>query len=218
MDQLELKVTRREVLGKKVRFLRRQGITPVHVFGHGIESETLQCKTAELRPVLAEAGATGLINLKLGSERKARNVITREIQREPRSGALLHVDFYQVRMEDKVRMEVPIVIIGEAPALKLKENMLTHELNTVTVECLPGNIPNHIEMDVSSLEEAEQALRVGDIKLGEGVVVLNDPEQMIVKISSRPVERVEEVAEVVAEEEGAVAAEAAEAPEGEAKE
>jgi len=215
MDQLELKVTRREVLGKKVRFLRRQGITPVHVFGHGIESETLQCSTAELKPVLTEAGATGLISLKLGSEKKARNVITREIQREPRSGALLHVDFYQVRMEDKVRMEVPIVIVGEAPALKLKENMLAHELNTATVECLPGNIPNHIEIDVSSMEEAEQAIRVEDIKLDEGIVILNDPEQMIVKISTRPVEK---VAEVVAEEEGAVTAEAAEAPEGEAKE
>ena len=213
MDQLELKVTRREVLGKKVRFLRRQGITPVHVFGHGIESETLQCQTAELKPVLAGAGATGLINLKLGSERKARNVITREIQREPCSGALLHVDFYQVRMEDKVRMEVPIVIVGEAPALRLKENMLTHELNTVTVECLPGNIPNHIEVDVSSLEEAEQALRVGDIKLGEGVTILNDPEQMIVKISTRPAERVEEVVGVVAEEEEAAATDETEAKE-----
>jgi len=111
-------------------------------------------------------------------------------------------------------MEVPIVLVGEAPALKLKENMLAHELNTVTVECLPGDIPTHVEVDISSLEEVEQALRVGDIELGEEVTVLNEPEVMLAKISSRPVEKIEE--EVVAEEEEGEVAEAeaaAEAPE-----
>jgi large subunit ribosomal protein L25 len=218
MDQLELHVDRREILGKKVRFLRRQGITPVHVFGHGIESEALQCETAKLRPVLAEAGGTRLINLKVGRERIPRNVVVREIQREPRTGGLLHVDFYQVRMEEAVRVDVPIVFVGEAPALRLKENTLAHELTSLTVECLPAKIPANIEVDISSLEEADQAIRVGDIKLDEEVTVLNEPELMVARISARPVEveEVEEVEEEVVAEEEALAAEAkAEAPEAE---
>ena len=97
MDQIELNVTKREILGKKVRFLRRQGITPVHLFGHGIESQALQCDTARLQQVLAEAGKTKLINFKIDGEKKARSVIVREVEIElPRRG-LVHVDFYQVR-------------------------------------------------------------------------------------------------------------------------
>lgn len=216
MDEIELTVNKREIMGKKVRFLRRQGITPLHLFGSDVESAALQCETVELRSVLAEAGRTRLINLRLDKERKSRPVVVREVQREPRTGGLLHVDFYQVKMAELVRVEVPIVLVGEAPALKLKENMLAHELNTLTVECLPANMPASIELDVSSLTEAEQAIRVRDVELDKEVTVLNDPEVMLVKISSRPVEieEVEEVVEeVVAEEEG-VAAEAAEAPEG----
>lgn len=212
MDQIELTVNKREIMGKKVRFLRRQGITPIHLFGSDVKSAALQCETVELRSVLAEAGRTRLINLRLDNERKARPVVVREVQREPRTSELLHVDFYQVKMAELVRVEVPIVLVGEAPALKLKENMLAHELNTMTVECLPANMPASIELDISSLTEVEQAIRVRDVELDKEVTVLNDPEVMLVKISSRPVV-VEEVERVVAEEE-AVAAEAPEAPEG----
>ena len=81
MDQIELKVNKREVLGKKVRFLRRKGITPVHLFGHGIDSEALQCDTDTLKSVLAEAGHTGLINLKLDGEKKPRTAVARPCSR-----------------------------------------------------------------------------------------------------------------------------------------
>ena len=95
MDQIELEVTNREILGKKVRFLRRQGITPLHLFGHGIESLALQCDAARLKRVLAEAGRTRLISLKIGSEKEPRNVVVREVQIEPRTGESLHVDLYR---------------------------------------------------------------------------------------------------------------------------
>jgi len=204
MDQIELEITKREVLGKKVRFLRRQGITPVHLFGHGIESMALQCDTAKLHQVLTEAGKAKVISLKLDNEKRPRSVLVREVQVDSLKGGLLHVDFYQVKMAEEVKVEVPITLVGEAPALKLRANMLMQELDTLTVECLPAKIPASVELDISSLTEAEQMVRVKDIDLEKGVTVLNDPEQVVVKISSRPVE-------VVAERE--VTEEAVEAPE-----
>ncbi|MFB0556421.1 MAG: 50S ribosomal protein L25 [Dehalococcoidia bacterium] len=204
MDQIELEITKREVLGKKVRFLRRQGITPVHLFGHGIESMALQCDTAKLQQVLTEAGEAKVISLKLDNEKRPRSVLVREVQVDSLKGGLLHVDFYQVKMTEEVKVEVPITLVGEAPALKLRANMLMQELDTLTVECLPAKIPASVELDISSLTEAEQMVRVKDIELEKGVTILNDRELVVVKVSSRPVE-------VVAERE--VTEEAVEAPE-----
>ncbi|MFC1992406.1 50S ribosomal protein L25 [Chloroflexota bacterium] len=212
MEQIELQASNRETLGKKVRFLRRQGLTPVHLFGHGIQSEALQCDTVQLQQVLAQAGKTRLIGLKLDKAKKLRNVIVREIQTEPRTGNLVHVDFYQVKMAQKIKMEVPIILVGEAPALKLRENMLMQELNSLTVECLPDQIPNSVELDISYLAEADQVIRVKDIALDKEIAVLNDPDHMIVKISVQPVEKVEEVEEEVEVEEE-ITEEVAEAPE-----
>ena len=213
MDKVDLKVASREILGKKVKHLRRQGITPVHVFGHGIESLALQCDTRELERVLSQAGQTRLINLKLGKEKKPRIVVVREFDRDWRKGGLVHVDFYQVKMEEKIRLEVPVVLLGEAPALKSKTNMLDHELGTFTVECLPAQIPDSIEVDISTLTELDQAIRVKDITLDKDITVLNNPDLVVAKISFRPVEKVEEKpAEEVLEAEAEAAEEAAEAP------
>ena len=212
MDKIALKVANREILGKKVKHLRRQGITPVHLFGHGIESLALQCNNVELERVLAQAGQTGLISLKLGREKEPRNVVVREFVRDWRRGQLLHVDFYQVKMEEKIKLEVPVLLVGEAPALKSKDNMLEHELEALTVECLPSKIPGNLEVDISSFTEPGQAIRVKDIVIDKDVTILNDPELVVVKISFRPVEKVEEeVVEVV--EEAAEAVEEVEAPE-----
>lgn len=217
MDKIELKVANRKILGKKVKHLRRQGITPVHVFGHGIESLALQCDARELERVLSQAGQTRLINLKLAKEKKPRTVVVREFDRDWRKGELVHVDFYQVKMEEKIRVEVPVVLLGEAPALKSKTNMLDHELGTFTVECLPARIPSSIEVDISSLAELDQAIRVKDITLDKDITVLNNPDLVVAKISLRPVEKVEEkvveeVVEAEAKAEVAEGEEEAEAP------
>jgi len=213
MEQIELLTTARETLGKKVRFLRRQGITPVHLFGHDVKSLALQCDTVQLHRVLAQAGRTRLVSLQLDKGKKPRNVLIREIQREPCTGELLHIDFYQVKTTEKTKVEVPIVLVGEAPALKSKENMLMQELNSLTVECLPTEIPASIEVDVSSLTEVDQAIRVKDIALGEEVAVLNDPELVMVKTSFRHIEKEEAVAEEEVE-----VPEAAPPPEGKVEE
>jgi len=212
MDKIELKVSKREILGKKVKHLRRQGITPVHLFGHSIESLALQCNTSELERVLRQARQTKLIALKLAKEKKPRTAVVREFDRDWRRGELIHVDFYQVKMEEKIKLEVPVILIGEAPALKSKNNILEHELQTLTIECLPAKIPTNVEVDISSLTEVDQTIRVKDVSLDKDITVLNNPELVVVKIGLRPVERVEEklVEEVV---EAEAAEEAVEAPE-----
>jgi len=212
MKQIELEAAHREILGKKVRHLRRQDITPVHLFGRNVESMALQCDTAVLQRVLVQAGKTGLISLKLDTAKKPRNVLVREVQRDPPTGRLLHVDFYQVKITEKIKVDVPIVLVGEAPALKLKDNMLIQELDSLSIECFPDKIPASIKLDISSLTEAEQAIRVRDITLDEEVTISHDdPGLIVAKISAARIEKVEE--EVVAE-----VAEAAPPPEGESTE
>jgi len=213
---LRLKATHREVTGKKSRFLRRQGITPAHIYGHDIKSLTLQCDTAELQHLIAQAGKTRLLDLEIDGE-KPRSVFVREIQQDAITRQLLHVDFYQVKRTEKIAVDVPIVFVSEAPAMKGKGRLLVHGITSLNIECLPGNVPPQIEVDLSPLQEVEQAIHVKDIVLGPDITVNADPELLVVKVSEVVVkEVVEEVAPAVEEEvvaEAEVAAEAeAEAP------
>ena len=210
MEDLKLKATHRMVLGKKARFLRRQGITPTHLYGHNVKSAALQCDTSELQNLLAHAGKTRLVNLEVDGE-KAKIIFVREIQRDVITRELLHVDFYQVKRTEKIAFDVPIVLVGEAPALKFKGRMLVHGINSLSVECLPANVPPQIDIDITQLEEVEQAINVKDIVLDPEITVHADPEQLVVKISEVMVREVEEVPEVAGEAEaGAEGAAAAE--------
>jgi len=216
---LRLKATHRMVLGKKTRFLRRQRITPAHLYGRGVSSVALQCDTDELVNLVAHAGKTRLINLEVDGE-KPKSVFVREIQRDVITRELLHIDFYQVKRTEKIAVDVPIVLVGEAPALKFKGRMLVHGINSLSVECLPTNVPPQIDIDITQLEEVEQAIHVKDIVLDPEITVHADPEQLVVKISKVMVkEEVEEVPEVeeeaLAEEEGEATAKAEAPAEGE---
>jgi large subunit ribosomal protein L25 len=215
MEGLKLEADKRDILGKKTRFLRRQGITPAHLFGHGLESLALQCDTAKLQRVIARAGRTRLISLGVKGDKETRSVFIKEIQRDPRNGELLHVDLFQIRKAEKIKVDVPIVLVGEAPALKSKEYTLTHSLTSLSIECLPDKLPPQIEIDLSPLVEVGQAIHVRDIPLSPDITLHNDPDQMVVRVSEIRVEKVEEVVpeEVAAEAEAeaeAVAEEGAE--------
>jgi large subunit ribosomal protein L25 len=215
MEGLKLEADKRDTLGKKTRFLRRQGITPAHLFGHGLESLALQCDTAKLQRVIARAGRTRLISLGVKGDKETRSVFIKEIQRDPRNGELLHVDLFQIRKAEKIKVDVPIVLVGEAPALKSKEYTLTHSLTSLSIECLPDKLPPQIEIDLSPLVEVGQAIHVRDIPLSPDITLHNDPDQMVVRVSEIRVEKVEEVVpeEVAAEAEAeaeAVAEEGAE--------
>ena len=201
MEALTLLANKREILGKKTRFLRRQGITPVHLFGHDLKSLSLQCDTAKLQRIMAQAGRTRPISLEIEGDKQPRGVFIREIQRAEPSGQLLHVDFYQVRKTEKMRVDVPIVLVGEAPAMKEKGRILTRGVTSISIECLPDKLPPQVEVDLSSLEELEQAIYIRDITFSPDITISTDPDQMVVKVSEVHVEKEEEVVveEVVAE-------------------
>jgi large subunit ribosomal protein L25 len=208
MDDLTLQAGKRNVLGKKTRFLRRQGVTPVHIFGHGVESQALQCDTAQLKKIIAHAGMTRLISLKIDGDKEPKNVFVREIQRNTLSKQLLHIDFYQVKKGEKITVDIPIVLVGEAPAMKGKGRILTHGLTSINVECLPENVPPRIEVDISPLKELEQAIQVKDIALGPDITVNADPDQLVVKVSEVIIKEVVEEVVAAPEAEAAPAAEA----------
>ena len=191
MAILTLKAAKRDILGKKTRFLRRKGITPAHLFGHGIESLTLQCDTTELQRIILQGGTTRLIEVNVEQEEQPRSVFIREIQKDELSRQLLHVDLYQVKKTEKITANIPIVLLGEAPAAKVKGNIIEQLLTQLGVECLPQKLPPRIEIDLSPLKEADQAIYVRDIALDPEITVTTDPNQLVVKVSQVAAEKEE---------------------------
>ncbi len=208
----ELDVRAREVLGKKVRRLRREGLTPANIYGRNVPSVSVQVKTDELKHVLKVAGRNELVYLRLDGE--ARPTFVRDVQRNPVTDFILHVDFLQISLKEKVKIDVPIHLVGVPPAVDRYGGILMHGLDRVSVEALPTEVPSMIEVDVSGMDEIDQALHVSDLTVPEGVVILTDPEQVIAKVAPPAVDRVaEEEAEAA---EAAAAAAAEEAAAGEA--
>ena len=207
MEELKLKAAKRDIRGKKNRFLRRQGITPAHLFGHSLDSVALQCDTTELKRIISRAGTTRLVSLKIDGDSEDKTVFVREIQQDALTRQLTHVDFYQVRKGEKMTVDVPIVIVGEAPAMKGKGRIISRGVTELAIECLPDKVPPQIEVDISALKELDQGIHVSDIVLDPEITVHTEPELLIVKVS--------EVA-IRAEEERRPVAEAA-AAEGEAE-
>jgi len=206
MKGLDLEASEREVTGKKVRFLRRQGFTPANVYGRGINSQALQVDTKSLKDIMAHAGGTDLISLKIGDSKKSVKVLLRDVQRNPLTDDLFHVEFYQVKMDEKIRVNVPLEFVGEAPALKHKNVSLLRVLDSLHIEALPDELPHSIEVDISVLEENDQSIHVKDLKLPAEVTLHTDPEEMVIKVAEAK-KIVEE--EVPAAEEAAEEAEAA---------
>jgi large subunit ribosomal protein L25 len=214
MQELKIKATKREVLGKKSRFLRKQGITPAHLFGHSLESLAIQCDTNELIKVVSHAGTTRLVSLTLAGDKETKAVFVREIQKDFLGRELLHVDFFQVRKDEKLTMDIPIVLVGDAPAMKGKGRVMTHGLNMLSITSLPEKVPPQIEVDVTILKELEDSIHVRDIKLGDGIQIHNDPSQLVAKVSEITVKAEEEVKPAAGAVEGEAAAEGAAPAEG----
>ena len=183
MKRLELEVLKREVKGKKVRFLRRGGLVPCNIYGHGIESQPVQVEARKLGQIIARAGGTDLIALKIGGTDTPGMVLIRDVQRNPMTGEPIHVDFYQVNMSEKLKADVPLVFTGTAPALKLKNVSLMHAMTSLQIEALPDDLPHNIEVDISSLELPEQSIHVKDLTVSSKITILADPDQMLIKVA-----------------------------------
>src|SRR3972149_12018644 len=201
----ELKVAPREVLGKKVKALRRQGFTPANIFGHHVESKAVQIPSEELRLALKKIARNQIVYLRLDGE-EARPVFVKDLQHNPVTDVVLHVDFLQISLKEKVRLEVPLHFVGLAPAIDRPGGVLVTALDHISVEALPTEVPSFIEVDVSGLEEIDQSLHVSDLKVPEGATVLSDPELVIVKAAAPAIERAAAAEEAAEEAEKAEAA------------
>ena len=201
MEELELKAATREVTGKKVKQLRRQGIIPGVVFGHGVESLPIQIDQKDLIRAYRQAGKNVLVTLKIDQSRKPRHTLIQSVSRNPSTGRPLHFNLYQVSMTEEITSEVPLVFINESPAVRDAMGVVLHNLANVQVKCLPGDLPHNLEVDLSDLVEIDQSLYVRDLQVPEKVQILTDPEELVVKILAPRVE--EEVAAPAAEAEAA---------------
>jgi large subunit ribosomal protein L25 len=192
MSTLELRAEPRSIVGKKVRFLRRQGIVPGNVYGH-TSSAAIQVAARDVEQTIHRAGKTNLVTLAVAGG-EPTTVLVKGWQRHPYKGDLLHVDFYRVMMTETLRMDVPIRLSGEAPAVKLTGGTPFQTLATLSVECLPSDIPESIEVDISGLAEDDASIYVRDLATPSGVTILTDVDEMIVKIMPPTIQREEEEA------------------------
>ena len=197
----ELNAKIRGTLGKKVRFLRRQGLTPANLYGPTTKSIALQVETPLLKRLIARVGINALITLRVDGGSEPRLTMIREVQRDPLTGDLLHVDFFQVEVSHKVRVEIPLIFLGEAPGAKRANAMLIQNLNSLHVEGLPTDLPRGLEVDLSVLKEVGQAILVKDMPRSDKLEILNDPNLIVAHVTETraPVEA--EAAEVKVEEE-----------------
>jgi large subunit ribosomal protein L25 len=205
----ELRVAPRQVLGKKIRQLRRNGVTPANIYGHRVESKAVQAGTVELTHLLRGLTKNAIVNLSVDGESDARTVVVRRVERDPLDGSLVHIDFYQVSMTEKMRAQVPVVLTGTSDAVATYGGVLLQMIETIDVEALPADIPADFTVDVSVLTELEQSIHVRDLHLEEGKVhIMTDPDVVVAKVAAP---------RLAAEEEEAAAAAAEGAPaEGEA--
>ena len=200
-EKFVIEAQSREIVGKKVSQLRRQGIVPVTVYGPKSQPVNLQVSYRPLQLALLKAGGTNLIEINVNG--KATPVLAREVQRDILRNDIMHVDFFAVDMTAKIRIDVPLHFIGDSAAVVTKKGILVTGPTTITIETLPSHLLNQIEIDISGLNEVGDSIHVRDLKLGEEIVVINDPEEMIARISQPAAARSEEDA---AAEEAAAAA------------
>lgn len=196
MDRPTLKAEERSLFGKKVKNLRRDGIIPGHVFGKGLETESVQVKLKDLAEVYGEVGETGLINLKIGEER-VRPVLIREIQSNPLNGRPLNIDFYQVNLKTKVKVYVPIELIGEEPELvHTGEAVVLNPISEIEIEALPTDLIDKIEVNIEVLKNIDDAITVEQLNYDRSKVeIFSNPDEVVVKLAPAVTEEMQELME-----------------------
>lgn len=218
MEKIQLEVKKRSALGKANRALRESGLVPGVLYGRGVKSEPIEVEKREIERVYRRAGGNKIVALKIGDGR-ARNVLIQDVQLTPERGEVMHVDFHVVRMDEELKAEVPLHFVGESTAVYQGEGTLMKNFDAVEVECLPADLPESIEVDISVLDNFEKSITLGDLKLPNGVkLTAEDLEALVAKVEpprteeemaelDEAVPSQEELPEGVAEEEPAVVAE-----------
>jgi large subunit ribosomal protein L25 len=200
-----LAAAHREVTGKAVARLRRQGVLPAVLYGHGVDSVNVQLDAHDFDLLRRRTGPNTLVDLALDGK-KANPVLVHGVQLHPVSRRPLHVDLFLVRMTEELTVDVPLVAVGSAPAVELHAGTLLHPTETVRVRALPDNLPQSIEYPVDSLVDFDASIHVRDLEIPAGATLLTDGDEVVAKVLPPRVE-VEEAPAAEAEAEGAEAAE-----------
>ena len=181
MEEQTLSLSQRTVTGKKVKQLRRQGILPVHIYGKGIDSLSLQGVTGELRRLLLQIGTNIPVSIQVEGSEGENICFVRDVQRHPVTEDLLHIDFIRVDVTQTISAEVPITLMGTAPATQ-RGGTLLQPLTSLLVEALPRDIPVSVEADVSGLDDFEKSIVVRDIPIADNVTVLTDRDEFVARV------------------------------------
>jgi len=194
MEHIELNSSPRTVIGKQVKALRREGRVPLVMYGTHIQPMALQVDAKELFRVLRQAGGSRLISVNTGSG--SQMALAVDVQREPISGAILHVDLMAVSMTEKVTVEVPVTLEGVSPAVKRGEGVLVTGLDSVEIECLPGDLIDRIHVNLDGLEKVGDGVFVRDLQAPSTVKILSEPDEMVARITRLAAEEAPTVAPV----------------------
>ena len=177
---MELQVQQREKFGKQVKALRESGLIPAELYGHGAENLHLSVSVKDFAKIFKLAGEHTIINVVL--DEKKIPVLINDVDYAPLNGAPRHIDFYQVRMNEKIKTNVPIIFIGKSPAVKEKEGILTKVMQEVEVEALPNDLPHDFKVDLSLLDDLEKSVYVSDLKISPKVKILVDENSVIATV------------------------------------
>jgi large subunit ribosomal protein L25 len=195
-NQVELEVTPREAKGKAVnKRLRKAGILPANIFGHHEESQAIQVSALTFDRLRRSHAATSVIALRLPDGAAVQTALIRRMQRDPRSGKVIHVDFFRVSMSERINVKVALHFVGEAPAVKIEGGVLLHLMDTLEVECMASDIPESLDVDISGLVQIDDILHAEDVKLPANFVLITDPKEGIAKVSATRAELAAETAE-----------------------
>ena len=183
MDVPTLKLDQRTLFGKKVRSLRRQGVIPVHVYGAGIEPASLQVDDRTLNRILPQVGSNIPISVEYEGQEGEYICFVREIQRHPVTETVIHVDFLRVDVTQTIAAEVPVILVGASPAVTQMAGTLLQNIQSLSIEALPMNMPAELTVDISSLIDFDTTIAVGDVETPGNVTVLNEPGDVIVRVA-----------------------------------
>lgn len=199
MEILKFTAEKRDIVGRKVKKLRKEGKVPANIFGKGVESTSVFVDLKSFLTLFKEAGETRVVELSLGG--KSVPVLIHNIQKDPIDGNILHIDFYQVNLKQKVTTQVPLEFVGESPAEKQGLGTIVKHVDEVEIESLPTDIPEYFEIDLNELVNVGDQRTISDLKYDkEKIEILDDPEKIIVKVEELRAEEVEEPVVEVTEE------------------
>ncbi len=193
-ESVKLTLENREILGKKVKLLRRKGILPATVYGKGVGPFPVQLPLRSFLEAYRRASRTRIIELTLPGQ-PLMAVFVHALQRHPVSRDIIHVDFRAVDLKIAVTMPIPLHVVGASPLVQRGEAVLNHALTTVEVSALPNNLPSSIEVDVSDLDSFDKNIHVRDLTVPDGVTFITDLDELVVGLTQSRIEA-EEAADV----------------------